>query len=62
MTPLLYFVSFGWMLVLFASLIGCIGWMLIRLCRWLAEPPEPAKQTRKALKGWTPNHLKRAGQ
>jgi hypothetical protein len=62
MTPLLYFVSFGWMLVLFASLIGCIGWILIRLCRWLAEPPESAKQTRKTLKGWNPNHLKRAGQ
>jgi hypothetical protein len=60
MTPLLYFVSFGWMLVLFASLIGCIGWMLTRLYRWLAEPPQPAKQ--KALEGWNPNHLKRAGQ
>jgi hypothetical protein len=62
MTALLYFVAFGWMLVLFGSLIGCAGWVLIKLCRWLAEPPEPAKQTEKRLEGWNPNHLKRAGQ
>jgi hypothetical protein len=62
MTPLLYFVAFGWVLVLFASLIGCISWILIRLYRWLAEPPHPAKQTRKARENWNPNHLKRAGQ
>jgi hypothetical protein len=59
----MYFVAFGWMLVLFGSLIGCAGWVLIKLCRWLAEPPKPAKQTsKKQLEGWNPSHLKRAGQ
>jgi hypothetical protein len=63
MTPLLYFVSFGWMLVLFASLIGCVGWVLINLCRSLAQPPDPVKQTgKKQLKSLNLNHLKRAGQ
>jgi hypothetical protein len=62
MTPLLYFVSFGWMLVLFASLIGCAGWVLIKLCRWLAEPPDPAKPTAKKLERLNLNQLKRAGQ
>jgi hypothetical protein len=63
MTPLLYFVAFGWMLVLFGSLIGCAGWILIKLWRWLAEPPDPVKQiTKKQLKSLDLNHLKRAGQ
>ena len=63
MTPLLYFVTFGWMLVLFCSLIGCAGWILMKLCRWLAEPPDPAEQTaKKQLKSFNLNHLKRAGQ
>jgi len=54
--------AFGWMLALFASLIGLIGWILIKLCRWLTEPPEPTKQTPRNREGWNPNHLKRAGQ
>jgi hypothetical protein len=63
MTPLLYFMAFGWTLALFASLIGCAGWVLIRLCRWLAEPPDPAKDAaKKQLKSLNLNHLKRAGQ
>jgi hypothetical protein len=62
MTLLLYIMAFGWMLALFASLIGLIGWILIKLCRWLTEPPEPTKQTPRNREGWNPNHLKRAGQ
>jgi ribosome biogenesis protein Tsr3 len=50
------------MLVLFASLIGCAGWVLIKLCRWLAEPPDPAKPTAKKLERLNLNQLKRAGQ
>jgi hypothetical protein len=61
MTVLLYFVTFGWMLVLFASLIGCAGWVFIKLCRWLSAPPDPAKQSGK-LERLNLNHLKRAGQ
>jgi hypothetical protein len=62
MTPLLYFMAFGWVLALFASLIGLGGWILIKLYRWLTEPPDPPKLTRKSRESWNPNHLKRAGQ
>jgi membrane protein implicated in regulation of membrane protease activity len=63
MTFLLYFMAFGWMLVLFASLIGLIAWILIKVYRALAEPPDPNKQPRRSGQaGWNPNHLKRAGQ
>jgi hypothetical protein len=63
MTPLLYLMAFGWTLALFASLIGCAGWMLIKLWRWLAEPPDPAKEAaKKQLKSLNLSHLKRAGQ
>jgi membrane protein implicated in regulation of membrane protease activity len=62
MTFLLYFMAFGWMLVLFASLIGLIAWILIKVYRGLAEPPDPNKQIQRSQAGWNPNHLKRAGQ
>jgi hypothetical protein len=63
MTFLLYFMAFGWMLVLFASLIGLIAWILVKVYRGLAEPPDPNKQPRRSSQaGWNPNHLKRAGQ
>jgi len=63
LTPLLYFATFGWMLVLFASVIGLISWILIKLYRALTEPiPEPTTQTGRSREAWNPNHLKRAGQ
>jgi hypothetical protein len=63
MTPLLYFMAFGWTLALFASLIGLTGWVLIKSWRWLAEPPDPTRQiTKKQLKRLDLSHLKRAGQ
>ena len=62
MTFLLYFTAFGWVLALFASLIGLAGWILIKLYGWLTEPPDPPKQTARRRAGWNPNHLKRAGQ
>lgn len=62
MILLIYFMAFGWMLALFASVIGLSIWILIKLYRWLTEPPEPRKQTARSREGWNPNHLKRAGQ
>jgi hypothetical protein len=62
MTFLLYFMAFGWMLVLFASVIGLITWILIKIYRGLVEPPDPNKQIRPSQAGWNPNQLKRAGQ
>jgi hypothetical protein len=54
--------AFGWMLVLFASVIGLITWILIKIYRGLVEPPDPNKQIRPSQAGWNPNQLKRAGQ
>ena len=62
MTFLLYFMAFGWMLVLFASLLGLIAWILIKVYRGLTEPPDPAKQISRSREAWNPNQLKRAGQ
>jgi hypothetical protein len=62
MTLLMYFVAFGWVLALFASLIGLTSWLLIKLYRWLTEPPDPRTQTARSREGWNPNLLKRAGQ
>jgi hypothetical protein len=62
MTLLLYFMAFGWTLVLFASVIGLIGWTLVKVSKTLAEPPDPNKQPGRRRKDWNPNHLKRAGQ
>jgi len=62
MTFLLYLIAFGWVLALFASLIGLAAWISIKLYGWLTEPPEPPKQTRRSRESWNPNHLKRAGQ
>jgi len=62
MTFLMYFIAFGWMLALFASAIGSTCWILIKLYRWLTEPPEPPRQTRRSRESWNPNQLKRAGQ
>ena len=59
---LLYLMAFGWMLVLFASVIGLIAWILFKVYSALTEPPEPKKPTRRSQEGWNPNHLKRAGQ
>ena len=61
MTLLLYLIAFGWVLALFASLIGLAAWISIKLYMWLTEP-EPPKPTRKGRESWNPNHLKRAGQ
>jgi hypothetical protein len=62
MTLLLYLMAFGWVLALFASVIGLAGWILIKLYRWLTEPPEPTTQIVRRRESWNPNHLKRAGQ
>jgi hypothetical protein len=62
MTFLLYFMAFGWMLVLFASLIGLIGWILVKVYRVLTEPPDATKRTLRSAEAWNPDHLKRAGQ
>jgi hypothetical protein len=62
MTLLLYLMAFGWMLALFASVIGLITWILIKVYRGLTEPPDPKKQSRTSHENWNPNHLKRAGQ
>jgi hypothetical protein len=62
MTLLMYFMAFGWTLVLFASLIGLTGWLLVKLYRGLTEPPDPRKQTARSRDGWDLNRLKRAGQ
>jgi hypothetical protein len=59
MTFLLYFMAFGWMLVLFTSTIGLIIWILVKVYKGLTEPPDPTKQIPKA---WNPSQLKRAGQ
>jgi hypothetical protein len=61
MTFLLYFMAFGWMLVLFASVIGLISWILVNAYRALTEPPDPNKQ-RPSREAWNPSQLKRAGQ
>jgi hypothetical protein len=61
MTLLMYVMAFGWTLVLFASLIGLAGWLLVKLLRWLTEPPDP-KQTTRGRERWDLNQLKRAGQ
>jgi hypothetical protein len=62
MTLLLYLIAFGWVLTLFASVIGLASWILIKLYRWLTEPPEPTRETARRRESWNPNHLKRAGQ
>jgi membrane protein implicated in regulation of membrane protease activity len=62
MTFLLYFMAFGWMLVLFASVIGLISWVLVKAYRALTEPPDPNKQRPRSREAWNPNQLKRAGQ
>ena len=62
MTLLLYFMAFGWVLVLFASAIGLIALILIKVFRALTEPLDPAKQIPKGRAAWNPNLLKRAGQ
>ena len=62
MTFLLYVMAFGWMLVLFASVIGLITWILITVYRALAEPPDPAKQIPRDREALNLNQLKRAGQ
>jgi len=54
--------AFGWMLVLFASLLGLIAWILIKVYRGLTEPPDPTKQISRSREAWNPNQLKRAGQ
>jgi len=62
MTPLLYFMAFGWMLVLFTSTIGLIIWILIKVYKGLTEAPDPTKQIPKGRKAWNASQLKRAGQ
>jgi membrane protein implicated in regulation of membrane protease activity len=62
MTFLLYFMAFGWMLVLFASMSGLIAWTLIKVYRGLTEPPDPTKQISRSRGAWNSNQLKRAGQ
>ena len=62
MALLLYFIAFGWTLVLFASLFGMTCWILIKLFQWLTESPDPTNQLPHSREGWNPNHLKRAGQ
>jgi hypothetical protein len=61
MTFLLYIMAFGWTLVLFASVLGLLAWILVKIYKGLSEPPDPAKQipNREAL---DLNKLKRAGQ
>jgi hypothetical protein len=62
MTPLLYFMAFGWMLVLFTSTIGLTIWILVKIYKGLTEPPDPTKQIPKGRDAWDPSQLKRAGQ
>jgi len=62
MTFLLYFMAFGWMLVLFASVIGLTIWILVKIYKGLTEPPDPAKQIPKDREALNLNRLKRAGQ
>ena len=62
MTLLMYFMAFGWVLALFASMIGLTVWISIKLYWWLTEPAEPTRQIRKSRESWNPNYLKRAGQ
>jgi hypothetical protein len=58
---LLYFVSFGGMFTLFASIVAFIIWLLKTLWLWATEPETDAtKSTRVQLTNL--NHLKRAGQ
>ena len=59
---LMYCLAFGWVLALFASVIGLSIWTLIKLYRWLIEPPDPKRQVARSREDWNPNHLKRAGQ
>ena len=62
MTFLLYVMAFGWMLVLFASVIGLIAWVLVNIYKGLTEPPDPAKQIPRGREALNLNQLKRAGQ
>jgi membrane protein implicated in regulation of membrane protease activity len=62
MTFLLYFMAFGWMLVLFASVIGLIAWILVKIYKGLTEPPDPTKQIPGGREALNLNQLKRAGQ
>jgi len=59
---LMYCLAFGWVLALFASVIGLSIWTLIKLYRWLTVPPDPKRQVARRREDWNPNHLKRAGQ
>jgi hypothetical protein len=60
---LLYFTAFGSLLALFASAIGAICWLSIKLYRALTAPdPEPTTQTGRRQEGWNRNQWKRAGQ
>jgi hypothetical protein len=62
MTLLMYFVTIGWVLALFASLAGLTSWLLIKLYRWLTEPPDPRNEASRSREALDLNRLKRAGQ
>jgi hypothetical protein len=67
MTVILYFTTFAAVLVLFASALAAIGWILFMsmaiiagLHRRMTEPE--ARPRRTSHPSLNPNHLKRAGQ
>jgi hypothetical protein len=67
LTPLLYFVSFAAVLVLFATAVGIAVWAckravitLASISRAVTEPPSRFADRRDYSPH--PNHLKRAGQ
>jgi hypothetical protein len=58
----MYFVTIGWVLALFASLVGLTSWLLIKLYTWLTEPPDPRNEASRSREALDLNRLKRAGQ
>ena len=63
MSLLMFLLSFGMVLTMFATAIAIVIWALRSLLRWLREPEsERQARKRKQWDGLHPNHLKRAGQ
>jgi len=59
---LLYFVSFGSVFALFASVIAGTFWLLTKFLRALMAPRATPKRRSDSSVSLHPHHLKRAGQ
>ena len=62
LTCLLYFVSFGSIIVLFASVVSIVFWLLKALVLWLIAEPEPDASRSARFLPQDLSYRKRAGQ